>query len=87
MTRSSSRSGRAAALTSVAAAVPAAAWAVHPALSAVLTGLEAAAGLTVMATALFGSDRLSERAFRLLWWIADRPEPNAPAGRSSCSGT
>ncbi|MGV9600709.1 hypothetical protein ACWDR1_29005 [Streptosporangium sandarakinum] len=75
MTRSTLRPGRAAVLTTVAAAVPAAGWAVHPALSTVLAGVEAAVGLTVVATALFGSDRLSERAFRLLRWIADRPEP------------
>ncbi|WP_204288272.1 hypothetical protein [Microbispora amethystogenes] len=34
-----------------------------------------AAGLAVVITALFGSDRFSERAFRLLRRLADRPEP------------
>ncbi|MGI5162163.1 hypothetical protein [Microbispora sp. CA-102843] len=75
MSRSTSRSGRTVALTAAVAATPAAAWTIHPALSTVIAGLEAAAGLTIMATALFGSERLSERAFRLLRWIADRPEP------------
>jgi hypothetical protein len=31
-----------------------------------------------MATALFGSETTSERAFRLLRWLANRPEPDAP---------
>ncbi|GAA0371403.1 hypothetical protein GCM10009530_21960 [Microbispora corallina] len=81
MTRSTFRPGRAAALATLAAAVPAAGGAVHPALSTVLAGLEGAVGLTIMATALFGSDRLSERAFRLLRWIADRPEPSKRSRR------
>lgn len=80
MSRSTSRYGRLATLTTAAAGAPVAAWVLHPALSTLIGGLEAAAGLTLMATALFGSDRLSERAFRLLRWIADRPEP--PQNRS-----
>ena len=32
-----------------------------------------------MGTALFGSRALSERTFRLLRWIANRPEPDGPA--------
>jgi hypothetical protein len=76
MSRSRSRYGRLAALTTAAAGAPAAAWAVHPALSAIIGGLLIAVGLMIIATALFGSDRLSERAFRLLRWIADRPEPS-----------
>jgi hypothetical protein len=34
--------------------------------------------LTVIAVALFGSQALSERAFRLLRWFGNRPEPPAP---------
>ena len=37
--------------------------------------IELAATLTVLGTALFGSQALSERAFRLLRWIANRAEP------------
>ncbi|WP_179282632.1 hypothetical protein [Streptosporangium subroseum] len=44
-------------------------------LSAVIASLQATSGITIMGTALFGSDRLSERAFRLLRWATDRPEP------------
>ena len=33
--------------------------------------------LTVIAVALFGSKALSERAFRLLRWFGNRPEPPA----------
>ncbi|KAA9379013.1 hypothetical protein F5972_12375 [Microbispora cellulosiformans] len=76
MPRSTSRRGRAAALAAAAATAPAAVWVVHPVLSTVIAGLGAAAGLAVVITALFGSDRFSERAFRLLRWLADRPEPS-----------
>ena len=50
----------------------------HPALGATvfLTGL--AVGLIILGAALFGAKEYSERAFRLLRWIADRPEPDAP---------
>jgi hypothetical protein len=34
--------------------------------------------LTVIAVALFGSKALSERAFRLLRWFGNHPEPPAP---------
>ncbi|WP_405141990.1 hypothetical protein OG589_32795 [Sphaerisporangium sp. NBC_01403] len=75
MSTSTSSHRRLAVLTTAAAGVPAAAWAIHPALSAAISAVEAAAGLTVVATALYGCDRHSERAFRLLRWITDRPEP------------
>lgn len=39
---------------------------------------ELAVALTIIGTALFGSQALSDRAFRLLRWIANRPEPPAP---------
>jgi hypothetical protein len=48
-----------------------------------------ATAVTVMATALFGSATTSDRAFRLLRWSANRPEPEMPpaavteAGRGS----
>jgi len=41
----------------------------------------AAAGrvaLMVIAVALFGSKAISERAFRLLRWFGNRPEPPTP---------
>lgn len=41
--------------------------------------LELTAALTIIGTALFGSQVISERAFRILRWIANRPEPPAPA--------
>jgi hypothetical protein len=54
---------------------------------AVIIGLLVA--LTIIGTAQFGSPDLSDRAFRLLRWIGNRPEPPAPeasgterAGRS-----
>jgi hypothetical protein len=43
--------------------------------------IELTAALTIIGTALFGSQVISERAFRILRWIANRPEPPAPALR------
>jgi hypothetical protein len=54
---------------------------VHPAIGVAVAALELAVALTVIATALFGSPELSERAFRLLRWTANRPEPSgSPPG-------
>jgi hypothetical protein len=75
MPETETRNGRLAAITSAAATVPAAAWEVHPALGAVIVCLQTTAGITLIAAALFGSERLSERAFRLLRWITDSVEP------------
>lgn len=49
-----------------------------PVLSKVAIAIELAIALAVIGTALFGSQSLSERAFRLLRWIANRPEPPGP---------
>jgi hypothetical protein len=46
-----------------------------PLLGVTALVIELAAALTIIGTALFGSQALSERAFRLLRWIANRPEP------------
>jgi len=35
--------------------------------------------LVLIGTILFGSDDRKERAFRLLRWIADKPEPPGPS--------
>lgn len=51
----------------------------HPILGEVIAVLEVAATLTITGTALFGSSALSERAFRLLRWLGNRPEPPSPA--------
>lgn len=50
----------------------------HPSVGVALMIVELALVLTVIATALFGTDELSERAFRLLRWIGNRPEPASP---------
>jgi hypothetical protein len=49
----------------------------HPVLGEVIAVIEVAVILTIIGTALFGSMALSERAFRLLRWIGNRPEPPA----------
>ena len=46
-----------------------------PLLGQIAIAIELAVALTIIGTALFGSQALSERAFRLLRWIANRPEP------------
>jgi hypothetical protein len=50
----------------------------HPLLGEVIAITEIVVALTVIAVALFGSQALSERAFRLLRWFGNRPEPPAP---------
>ncbi len=50
----------------------------HPMLGEVIAVIEVVVVLTIIATALFGSQALSERAFRLLRWFGNRPEPPTP---------
>jgi len=50
----------------------------HPLLGEIIAITEIVVTLTVIAVALFGSKALSERAFRLLRWFGNRPEPPAP---------
>jgi hypothetical protein len=64
------------AVTSVGA--PAGLGVLHPALGMAVFLIELAVWLIVLGTALFGKKEYSERAFRLLRWIANRPEPEAP---------
>lgn len=54
----------------------------HPALGAAMFSIELALSVMILSTALYGAKEYSERAFRLLRWIADRPEPAAPPGSS-----
>ena len=65
----------------ISAGVPTAIGMVHPFIGVGMAIVELALALTVIGTALFGSPELSERAFRLLRWIANRPEPASPAER------
>jgi hypothetical protein len=63
--------------------VPAAVWLANPAIGTVMWIVEALVVLTVAASALFGSKTVSDRAFRLLRWVADRPEHEGPSGDSN----
>lgn len=58
--------------------VPVAGGIMRPVLGEVVFFAELAVMLTLVGTALFGSLALSERAFRLLRWLGNRPEPPAP---------
>jgi hypothetical protein len=50
----------------------------HPMLGELIATIELVVVLTVIGTALFGSPTLSERAFRLLRWFGNQPEPPGP---------
>ena len=54
-------------------------------LGEVLAIIEVVVAFTIIGTALFGSQALSERTFRFLRWIGNRPEPSAPTGRQAAS--
>lgn len=53
-----------------------------PLLAVIVTATELAIALTIVGTALFSTQDLSDRAFRLLRWIAGRPEPPGPAAEA-----
>jgi hypothetical protein len=67
--------------TAASLGVPLSAGIFHPALGEAIAIIEIVIMLTIITTALFGSCTLSERAFRLLRWFGNRPEPPTPAGR------
>lgn len=50
----------------------------HPVLGELIAIVDVVVVLTIIATALYGSRVLSERAFRLLPWIENRSEPLGP---------
>jgi hypothetical protein len=52
---------------------------VAPLPGEIAAAVELLAMFTIIGTALFGSQALSDRAFRLLRWIRNRPEPPASA--------
>jgi hypothetical protein len=58
----------------------------HPLLGEVMAVIELVVILTVLGTALFASQTLSERAFRLLRWLGNRPEPPGPSGQGTTRG-
>lgn len=60
------------------AGVPVGTWFAQPEISIALVLMGITCTALIMGTALFGNDRHSDRAFRLLRWIAGRPEPDAP---------
>jgi hypothetical protein len=50
----------------------------HPLVGLAIVICEIAVAMITTATALFGSATTSDRAFRLLRWFTNRPEPSAP---------
>ena len=73
------RGWRAAVATVTALGTPVGIGVADPLLGHVAAAIEVAAVLVIVGTALFGSNALSERAFRLLRLIGDGPEPPGPA--------
>lgn len=61
-----------------AVATPAGIAFADPTLGEALAAGEGGLAALILLSALFGSARVSERAFRLLRWIANRPEPESP---------
>ena len=66
--------------------IPAGIGMLHPVLGEALTIIEVVVVLTIIGTALFGNSALSERAFRLLRWLGNRPEPPGPTSHRFRSG-
>ena len=60
--------------------LPASGEYLNPMVGQVLAIAEIITLLVVVSAALFGARHVSERAFRLLRWCADHPEPRAPSG-------
>jgi hypothetical protein len=58
-----------------------AAWLTMPLFGVIVSAAEVAVVLVVVLTALYGSDRNSDRAFRLLRWSLNRSEPPAERPR------
>jgi hypothetical protein len=65
---------------------PAAISYIHPTLGLSLFITQAVTLMIVFAAALFGTQTISDRAFRLLRWLASRPEPAAPPSSTSSAG-
>ncbi len=59
----------------------------HPALGEILAAADIiiplAIAVVLLASILCGSSQTCERVFRLLRWIANRPEPPVPGGQKS----
>ena len=77
---------RSAAASVTALGTPAGIGVLHPMLGEIVAIIELVVALTIIGTALFGSPDLSDRTFRLLRWIGNRPEPSAPESSGAGEG-
>lgn len=68
-------------------AVPTGVALINPALAAILASAELALLLTVLLTAVYAPELISERAFRLLRWMTGRPEPTQTTKSDQTSRT
>lgn len=72
------RSARSTVTGVTAVGIPAVSEVLHPVLGEIVIIVELVLALTIIVMVLFGSSDARERAFRLLRWIDNRPEPPAP---------
>lgn len=81
--------GRSAPLLAAGAGLflPIGTWAAEPVVGMALGAAETALILAIVLTALYGSEQLSDRAFRLLRWALNRAEPPSPkrVSREHCA--
>ena len=66
-----------------AVGAPAATSCLHPVLGLSIFAAQAITLMIIFGSALFGKKTVSDRAFRLLRWLAARPEPTAPPSDTS----
>ncbi len=77
---------RSVAASAAALGTPAGIGVLHPLLGEIVAIIELVMALTIIGAALFGSPDLSDRAFRLLRWIGNRPEPPGPEASGASEG-
>ncbi len=65
-------------VSSAVSSAAVASYSSHPLVGQAIGICETGVTMTIIATALFGSGTRSERAFRLLRWLSNRQEPDAP---------
>ena len=69
-----------------AVGAPAITSCLHPLLGLSLFVAQAITLMIIFGAALFGTRTVSDRAFRLLRWLAARPEPTAPPSDTRPNG-
>lgn len=74
----SARSWRSVACSATGLGLPIGVGLLHPVVGVTVATVEMLIALTIVGTALFGSSEFSNRAFRLLRCVSNKPEPPDP---------